>query len=62
MKSKHYTMSWDVFKAVEIVEAYEAKTGDTSGRIPYQWLRKIYTGNHLMLYNLAKLRTYSVTV
>lgn len=30
-KSKHYTMSWDIFKAVDIVEQYETKTGDMSG-------------------------------
>lgn len=63
-KSKHYTMSWDIFKAVEVVEKYETKTGDTSGQLPYAWLRKIYTGNLLDALQFGKIKNiqrYGVT-
>lgn len=30
-KSKHYQLCWNVFHAVDVVEQYEAQTGDKSG-------------------------------
>lgn len=63
-KSKHYQMSWDIFKAVEVVEQYEQATGDTSGQIPYRWLKKIYNGNLLDALQFGKIKPvqrYGVT-
>lgn len=30
-KAKHYQLRWNVFNAVDVVEQYEAQTGDKSG-------------------------------
>ena len=63
-KSKHYSLAWDIFHAVDVVEEYEAKTGDTSGNLPYMWLRKIYTGNLLDALQFGKInlvQRYGVT-
>lgn len=63
-KSKHYQMSWDIFKAVEVVEQYEQATGDTSGQIPYRWLKKIYNGALLDALQFGKIKPvqrYGVT-
>lgn len=57
-------MAWDIFHAVDVVEEYEAKTGDTSGGLPYMWLRKIYTGNLLDALQFGKInlvQRYGVT-
>lgn len=57
-------MTWDIFHAVDVVEEYEAKTGDTSGQIPYAWLRKIYTGNlfdALQFGKINNIQKYGVT-
>lgn len=45
MKKKHYTMSWDIMKAVDVVEQYEQKHG--KGQLPHAWLKRIYTGSLL---------------
>ena len=34
-KAKHYQLNWNVFHAVDVVEQYEAQTGDKSGLLPY---------------------------
>lgn len=41
-KAKHYQLRWNVFHAVDVVEQYEAQTGDKSGVLPYPVLAKIY--------------------
>lgn len=63
-KAKHYQLRWNIFKAVDVVEQYEQKTGDTSGHIPYAWLRNIYTGNLLDALQFGKIdnnQRYGVT-
>ena len=62
--AKHFQMTWDVFNAVEVVEQYEKETGDTSGQMPYMWLRKIYKGNlfdELQFGTLKNHQIYGVT-
>lgn len=64
MRAKHYQLKWDIFKAVDVVEEYENKTGDKSGNIPYMWLRKIYTGTLLEALQFGKIKNnqkYGVT-
>lgn len=61
MKKKHYTMQWDILKAVDVVEEYERTGG--KGQLPYAWLRKIYTGNLLDAVHFSKIpkrNTYGV--
>ena len=63
-KAKHYQLSWNVFHAVEVVEQYEAQTGDKSGVLPYPVLAKIYKGNlmpALQLGTIVNHQTYGVT-
>lgn len=63
-KAKHYQLSWNVFHAVEVVEQYEAQSGDKSGLLPYPVLAKIYKGNlmpALQLGTIVNHQTYGVT-
>lgn len=45
-KAIHYSLSWDVFKAVKLVEMFEAKHG-VGTPLPYRVLHAIYDGNLL---------------
>ena len=63
-KAKHYQLRWNVFHAVDVVEQYEAQTGDKSGVLPYPVLAKIYQGNlmsALQLGTIVNHQTYGVT-
>lgn len=63
-KSKHYQMTWNIFHAVDVVEKYEAATGDKSGFLPYAYLAQIYKGNlmpALQLGTIANNQIYGVT-
>lgn len=63
-KAKHYQLRWNVFHAVDVVEQYEAQTGDKSGLLPYPVLAKIYQGNlmpALQLGTIVNHQTYGVT-
>lgn len=57
-------MTWDIFKAVDVVEEYEAKTGVITGILPYAWLKRIYFGNLLDALQFGKInlvQRYGVT-
>lgn len=58
-KKKHYTLSWDVLKAVEVVEEYQHLR-----ELPYMALQRIYTGNLLPAVHFKKIpnrNKYGVT-
>lgn len=63
-KAKHYSLNWNIFKTVDVVEQYEKRTGDTSGNIPYVRLRNIYTGSLLNALQFGRIKNnqrYCVT-
>lgn len=54
----------EYFHAVDVVEKYEAATGDKSGFLPYAYLAQIYKGNlmpALQLGTIANNQIYGVT-
>ena len=63
-KAKHYSLRWNIFNAVEVVEQYEQTTGNMRGNIPYIWLRKIYSGSLLEALQFGRIENnqqYGVT-
>lgn len=61
-KSQHYSLSWNIFKAVEVVEAFEKKAGHAD--LPYSVLAQIYEGSLLPALQFEKIKNlqkYGVT-
>ena len=62
MKKKHYQLTWDILKAVDVVKEYERIHGAV--QLTYPWLCKIYKGNLLEAAHfnrIPKRNMYGVT-
>lgn len=57
-KAQHYQLKWNIIKATQLVEEFEAKYGNVE--LDYLTLSKIYQGNLLPALHFQKIKNYQM--